>query len=351
MIKNSSQKSALIMMVVLTTIISSTFLISVFAQGYIPEYNNGLKIVATGILSITSTPKGASVIINEKLRTTTDGSLNLTPGDYQLKVIKEGYLPWNKKINIQKEEVSLADATLFKSNPVLIPITNYGVINPTTNSDLSKIVYAAPISSSSSKLGIYIIETNYLSIVLNKYQPRLLIQSPFNQNDKTISFTFSPNNKQLIIKSLLKRDEYIIDLNQTEPKLTSIQITPTVTPTIISVIATNPASVSYSYDETKFLYLQNNQYCVHDIEKDVNYSLGNQSEFNSLFWLSKTNSLIYSNLNKIKSIDFDGSNNNTIFTSDHPVKTLISYFNGEKIIISTTQKTDLQENLFTLTIR
>ncbi len=361
MINNSNQKSALIMILVIVTIISLTFLISIFARGYIPEYNNGLKMIATGILSVTSTPKGASVIINEKLSTTTDGSLNLVPNDYQLKIIKDGYLPWNKKINIKKEEVSLAEATLFKSQPILTPMTNFGVINPTANIDMSQIAYAAPISSSSQKLGIYLIETNYMSMVLNKYQTRFLIQNPFSPNDNTIYFSFSSNNKQLIIKSLLKHNEFIVDLNQFDPKISPIQTTTNNLPTpsiinnlpkvFMATIATNPASVSYSYDETKILYLLNNQYFVYDIEKNINYNIGKMNDINTPFWLSKTHSLIYSNLNQIKSIDYDGSNHNTIFTSDNIVKNLISQFNGEKIIISTKIKPDTQENIYTLTIR
>lgn len=349
------------MLSILSAIISTTYLIGIIARGYIPEYNNGLKIKATGLLSVTSLPKNASVFINDKLYTTTDNTVNLVPDDYQLKVIKEGYLPWNKKITIQKEMVTLAQASLFKTNPKLSIQTTQSVINPTANFDFSQIVFIATPSSSSLKPGVYLIETNYyLSLVSNKYQPKFIVQNPYPTNDKTITFTFSPNSKQIILKSALKRNQYLIDLTtnavsqpnektdqdwQTQSKQREI-ITLNKLPKIFTAtVATNPASIAFSSDENKFLYLLNNQYFSYDIEKNMVYALGKVGEINSPVWLPKSNSILYTNSGKIKSIEFDGTNNNTIFANDLNIKNIIPQFDGENLIISTA------ENIYNLTIK
>lgn len=339
---------------VIITIIIVTFTITIFARGYIPEYNNGLKIKATGLLSVNSLPKNASVFVNDKLITTTDNTLNLIPNDYQIKIVKEGYLPWTKKITIQKEMVSLAQASLFKTDPKLIPITTNDILNPTVNPDLNQIIYI-------TKSGIYLIEANYyLSLVSNQYQPRFIAINPFSFTDKSIAFTFSPNSKQVILTSSLKKNIYLIDL-------TTGNINPLNQPTnldwyrqtqqidainlnklpkiFLSTIATNPASIQFSSDENKFIYLLNNRYYGYDVEKNLNYPIDNNSEIQLPFWLPKSNSIIYVNSGKIKTVEFDGTNKNTIFADTLFIKSIIPQFDGTKLTISTTNK------IFNLTIR
>lgn len=372
--RNSSQKSALTLLSVLTAIISTTFLISIVARGYIPQYDNGLKITATGLLSASSLPKNASVFINDKLYDTTDSTINLVPSDYQLKITKDGYLPWNKKITIQKEMVYQAQASLFRTNPVLTPITTDGVISPTVSPDLSELIYISSPSTSSVKPGIYLIDNSYyLTLVPIKFQAKLLVPNPFPSTDKSITFTFSPNSKQVIVKSAQKRNIYLIDLttNDTQPKLTEIiqpnekiaqdWLTQTKQLESISVnklpkvftatISTNPSSITFSSDENKFMYKIDKRYFTYDIEKNISYFIGNQDILKSPFWLPKSNTIIYSESGKIKSIEFDGTNSNTIFSNNFHSQTQAPQFDGEKIIISTTTDTNPQENIYTLTIR
>lgn len=368
MIVNSNQKSALTLISVLISIVSTTFLISILARGYIPEYDNGLKITATGLLSATSIPKNASIIINDKLYSTTDNTINLVPNDYQLKIIKDGYLPWTKKITIQKEMVYQAEANLFKTNPKLSALTTNGAIAATPNSDQSQIIYISPPSSTSAKPGIYLIETNYyLPLITNKYQPKFIATNPFTINDKTITFTFSPNSKQVIAKSIQKHISYLIDLTTNEITIPTTKTTQewqtqsnqinlaniNKLPKLFTTkIATNPASIQFSSDENKFFYLNDKQYYCYDIEKDMLYQIGAQNEINSPFWLPKSNSIIYGNSGKIKSMEFDGSNNNTIFSNDYLIKTIIPQYDGDKLIISTSIDTTSNiENIYSLTIR
>lgn len=355
------------MISVLSAIISTTILITFIARGYIPRYNNGIKIISTGILSTTSIPKNANVIINDKLYTTTDNSINLVPGNYQLQITKSGYLPWNKTVTIQKEMVTQANASLFKTNPKLLPITTSVSLAPTANTDLSQIVYIAPSSSNSVKPGIYLIEsTYYLPSVINKYQSKYITSNPFTSTDDTISFVFSPNSKQLILTSAMKHTSYLINLTGNELTQNPIEINlpnkkldlewsqqakeietlnrNKIPKIFLDTIATNSASVSFSYDENKIMYIQDDRYQVYDIEKEINYQIGDANNILTPFWLPKSNSIIYINSNKIKSIEFDGTNNNTIFSSDTKIKLLIPQFDGEKLII-------WLDKLYSLTIR
>ena len=85
-----------------------------FWRGYSLNLNGSGPILSgTGLLVATSSPDGAQVFINGHLTTATDNTINLAPGDYDVKIFKEGYFPWEKKITVKKEVVSKADALLI----------------------------------------------------------------------------------------------------------------------------------------------------------------------------------------------------------------------------------------------
>ena len=97
---SNNKKSIIIITLVLLFITGSTYLISLYAQGYQFSLKKGASLTATGILSVTSQPKAASVYINNRLVTATDDTINLTPDTYVIKIAKDGYLPWQKTIQI-----------------------------------------------------------------------------------------------------------------------------------------------------------------------------------------------------------------------------------------------------------
>lgn len=78
-----------------------------FARGYRPDFKNK-KIVKTGVLSIKTDPKGATVFLNgKKLKQTTPLAKRfLNPGEYQVRVEKTGFSPWSKRIVIREQSVS-----------------------------------------------------------------------------------------------------------------------------------------------------------------------------------------------------------------------------------------------------
>jgi len=351
--KNTNKRSFLTIISASSAIISVTILIIFLAQGYIPEYNNGIKIKVTGILSAISLPKSASVIINDKLITTTDSSINLTPGDYQLKIVKEGYLPWNKKITIQKEMVYQADATLFKTNPILTPFSDFEVTNVTPNIDFTKFVFTTAISSTSSKSSLYLVEIDYLSQLLNKYQSKFVITNPTTPTEKNINLTFSPNSKQVLIKPQNKNISYLIDLDSNKVNVGTTNLTFSIQKTNLSklpaiylaTIATNPGDVQFSANSNMIFYSLSDKYYTYDIEKNINNLIGNKQDIKNPFWLPNSNNIVYQTKNQIKSIEFDGTNQNTIYNSDINIQTIIPDFDGKRIIIK------LNSKLYFLTIR
>lgn len=154
------RKQVLIPFFILLFLIVGTAGIVLYGRGYRLGFDNGKpKIKGTGLLVATSTPDGASVFVNGHLTTATDNTINLAPGEYSVRIFKEGYLAWEKKLIIQEEVVTQADALLFPTAPKLENITAIGVQNPTIDPSSTRIAYTVA-SQSARKNGIYVLDMN-----------------------------------------------------------------------------------------------------------------------------------------------------------------------------------------------
>ena len=99
----------------LATTIIVLLMVSLVAYGFIlygKGYRlnlsgKGTKILAgTGLLVLTSTPNGAKAYVNDDLTTATDDTINLPPGDYDVRIEKDGYYPWKKHVTVKNEAVT-----------------------------------------------------------------------------------------------------------------------------------------------------------------------------------------------------------------------------------------------------
>lgn len=102
-----------------------------YSQGYRIDWK-AKRIAQIGAFYFKATPSRANILINEKLLKTTDfffGSAllgNLLPGSYQVQIVKEGYQPWSKQLEIKEKEVTDAkNIILFPQNPEFRIIADY----------------------------------------------------------------------------------------------------------------------------------------------------------------------------------------------------------------------------------
>lgn len=374
MTQNPNQRSFLVIISVLSVVISLTYLISILARGYQPDFNDGFKFKATGLLSATSKPKSASVFINNVLYTATDDTINLSPGIYQVKIAKDGYLPWSKNVEIQKEMVVQTEATLFRSAPDFGPITQNGALNPTVNLDRNSLVFAVSEAGASKDNGIYLIETYSSPLPLGKNSPKQIVGNLSSIDWSKFSFTFSPNSKQILATSPTKNAAYLLNLETSGSKkpadvsnlLASInndwqkqrnQILLSKLDRLPSklrpLVATKSADILFSEDDSKALYLsQKGSYHVYDLKKDINYPIGSLNEIDNPFWLPNSNNLVYSNkFQQIKTVEYDGSNSLTIFAGNFSNNLILPWSDGSKIIIYTRPFPQAPENLYSVSIR
>lgn len=128
--------------------IIGTLLISIYASGY--KFNLKLPLdfnrvlVKTGMLNLDSNPKGATIYINDKAllsdswrpwsknyKKTPSKLKNMIPGDYNLRVEKEGYWPFKATVRVNSGLTTFyEDVNLFKSdNPTIKSISDESIDN------------------------------------------------------------------------------------------------------------------------------------------------------------------------------------------------------------------------------
>lgn len=400
--QHSNKKSLLLISIVSFSIVFLTLVISFIARGYKINLKQGTILTATGILSATSEPKGASVYLDEKLVTATDNTLNLSPDTYTVKIVKDGYLPWQKTIQIKKETVYQTNTQLFRSVPDLKPITYTGAINPIVSPDNTKIVYAVASASASVDNGLYLMElTNSFSLNFTKNTAKQLSQNLANINWADFTFEFSPNSRQVLATNSLKNVAYLISLDTTINPKNLYDVTPTLNtiktdwqdqlsqqmnsklakvPTVLQgLISTASAQdLQFSASEEKILFLaqkddnletnlitpppsQSTQkqsrdikagnYYVYDLKDDTSFLIGSKNDIHNLTWLDSSDNIVFTNLQTIKVADYDGTNQQTLFAGNFNSNTVFPMPGGSKITTITSPYSGAPENLYTISIK
>jgi len=377
---------------VLSIVLCGTLLISIFARGYRLDTDNGFKLKATGLLSATSKPKSAKVYINDILTTATDDTINLPPGEYRLQISKDGYLPWNKTIKIQKELVYQTETQLFRAAPDLKTITPTIISHSFLNQDATKIIFFIASTSATQKAGLYLFEPSEYIIQFSDNLPKLLIANSSTIDWSKYTYQFSPNSKQLLASSKNFLVNYLLPLDQTITSKNIIDITPKLVeikkqwendrlqilktkmekiPKIVSdFVSTSSSILALSSDENKILYqasqsgsllsvmgtppptqstqaqtrdIKKDFYYVYDLKDDTNYSIGDSS-LSSIVWLPNSNYLLFTQNKSVSVVEYDNTNRLTLYTGNNIIKNILPSSDGNKIILAL-------DKLYSLTIR
>lgn len=116
-----------------------------YSLGYHIDFRNFI-IYKTGILSLRSTPSGASIYINGKLYSdiTPARIEELRPGTYSVEVKREGMFPWQKELTVRQNMVTRAEnILLFPTLQVTEKVGEREADNFFVPDDKSQIYYMA----------------------------------------------------------------------------------------------------------------------------------------------------------------------------------------------------------------
>lgn len=380
------KKQILLPVVILLFLFGATLIAALYGKGYRFGLQNGKPDLSqTGLLVTTSSPDGAQVFINNHLTTATNSTISLLPAEYTVRIFKEGYFPWEKKIKIQKEVVSKAEGLLFPTAPKLESITASGVKNPTL--DPSKTRTAYTISSNSvRKNGIYVLDMTA--------KPILTLQSSSTQivDDTLDAFSnaklsWSPDGQRLLATLSSQTDletTYVLDTNSFNQDPKDITTTlpsqqaiweedvnekekarlASLKPQLRKMVIENFSIAEWSPDETKILYvastsailpqiikpaligtnptpeersIKKDSIYVYDIKEDKNFKIeiGNYQGQLPLAWFPDSKHLIFVHDSKIDIMEYDSQNNTTVYAGPFVDNYVYPWPNGSKLLILT----------------
>lgn len=277
------------------------------AKGYRYQSDTG-TFSGTGIISVSSLPDQASVYLDGHLTTATDDNItSLPPKGYKVRIVKEGYIPWEKDIAVNAGLVSEIKATLYRSIPTIYPITYSGVDYALLSPDNLKLMYIIPNGlegglAAERKSGIWVwvmASQNGLGFASGEVQ-RQIVQS--NGVDYSqAKYRWSPDSSQIFVdlpdRKLLLDTNRLNDVprditanyqatlkswDQTEAQTRLTKLNQ-INDAALRKTASDSAILKWSVDETQVLYTDNEgNYKVNDLTLGKQYDLPKASSYSFL---------------------------------------------------------------------
>lgn len=386
-------RSTFISIVTLCTIIAVAAVVIAYGRGYRLDFKKS-SLKPTGLISATSDPVGAQVLVDDTLKTATNNSFNIDPGYYTIRITKESYIPWEKKVRVQGEVVSQIDAFLFPTNPSLSPLTTLGIVNPTLSPDGAKVAYAIP--SPVARAGLWYYELSEGPLGRNRDPIQIDQNSTFDFKKSTIAW--SPDTTQLLVENTsasrlytLGKPNTFADVTITRKTLladwdaakidTEKQKLAAFKPAIVNMATSSAKIISFSPDETKILYeatasatisqvivppligtnsttedrnIKPGKLYVYDSREDKNYFLLDKKEISgAVHWFPTSKHLLLTLKGKIDIMEYDRTNWVTIYSGPFVDDFVAPWSNGSRIIILTNLNGDALTlpNLYTVNLR
>lgn len=373
-----------------------TFAAIKFASGYRLDLS-GRRLKPTGLLSVTSEPKGAPVFVNDKLKTATDDALSLPPGDYLIKITKEGFFPWQKNLKIEKELVVKTEAFLFPQVPDLKPLTFSEAKNPQISPDGSRLLYLTPLPD--PEAGLWTIDLTDFIFSLGR-SPKQIGKSTSLFDFGKAKISWSPDSRQILVEFVQSQTKYLLDPGQYNPAGALVNIAESL-PTVqkrwqteeklkeearlkklpeklIEILDQKTNGLVFSPDNTKILYtatasaeipeklipplpatstqkenrkLEPGKRYVYDVKEDKNFLVpASAKEVN---WFTTSRHLYWTQENKVVVCEYDGTNQTTIYQGPFIAPYVFAAPGANRLLVLAKigLEKDTRPNLYAVTLR
>lgn len=380
------------------------------AKGYRLSPENK-TIFGTGILSLTSTPDQASVYIDGHLTTATNANVNsLEPRFYDIKIVKDGFIPWQKKIEIKQGLVTEVKATLFPAIPSIYPLSFNGALNLTISPDNQRVAFLVPGEGEANPLsikkgGIWVWDMKEQPIAFARgREPHQILAAVTGLDLTKASFRWAPDSNQLLVS--LPDKNLLLDANRlNDPPRDITAILKATLSTWDEDVATTTASrvlalkdpglrreasgsayLKWSPDETKLLYSRDGEttFKVIDLTERKSFDLPEinvkEGRATPYMWLADSRHLILTEVTSgpavspapagspntgknvakaellngtISVLEYDGTNTSILYAGKVEADSVFSWPDGSRLIIvsSIPTPTASQPNLYGLNLK
>ena len=393
-------KKFLVSILIFGLILAGTIVVVLYGKGYRFGVDKGVpQLAGTGLFVATSKPDGAQVFINGNLTTATNNTINLTPGIYQVKIVKQGYFSWEKQVKIKKETVAKEEAFLIPTAPKLESITDTGVLNPTIDPAKTRIAYIVA-SSSAKDNGIFILDINSRPILTLQGNSKQIADDTVDKFSAA-AISWSPDGNQ-ILATVSARPTYLLsanDSNNSPRNVTEILFSVDadwqtqklkketsrlngLKQQLRKVITDNFQIMEWAPDESKILYtasasatiptiikpaligtnstreerniIKDNLY-VYDIKEDRNYKIDGKMpaiDSTSISWFPDSRHFIYVHDKRIDILEYDGLNETTVYAGPFIGSYAFPWPDGSRIAMLTNlNNPNITPNLYTISLR
>lgn len=379
------------------------------AKGYRFSTKTG-TLSGTGIISVTSIPDQASVFVDGHLTTATNANISsLLPKSYDVKITKDGFIPWEKQIVVKEGLVSQIKATLFPAIPTIYPLTFNGVENVNLAPDGQRFVFIVPPSADDSisqlpgatslrKSGVWVwnMNTNPLPFAGGPEPHRVADLIPGLDYTKA-TIRWAPDSSQLLVtlpdRELLMNSGSFSDTGQDitatlqstlngwnlDKKNKDALAAAIIKDPVLRNEATSSAVLKWAPDQTKFFYSKDGKtdFKVVDLTQNQTYSI---PTFNNINWLpdsrhfitvenqptasttpvsdkeaSVSAALTSAKLipGKVSIIEFDGSNKDELYVGSFDPVSVFAWPDSSRLVIvsSVPTPTGSIPNLFGINLK
>lgn len=393
------RRSIVLLSISLMVLVGAYFVIRL-AQGYSPDISTR-SLRPSGILVATSIPDGAQLYIDGHLKSATNTTINLTPGEYEVEIKKDGYSSWKKILTIKKELVAKTDAYLFPTFPNLQSLTFTGAQNPFLSPDGQKVVFAVS-ESSVDKDGLWVLDLGDRPLGLPRDPRKIIASAPGGRDFVLAELEWSPDSKQILatLTTGPRQENFLLEANQLNPANRLIDVTSQLTviradwekeeqlrfkaqsaklpPKLLEILTNSVADIQFSLDETKILYtatasaqipegliqplpaastqpenrnLEPKKIYVYDIKEDRNFYLMDGDETKKLAWFPTSKHIFIVQEGKITITEYDNTNWVEVYTGPFEDSFAYSFPAGNRILVLTTLGKETPPNLYAISLR
>jgi len=370
------------------------------AQGYRPDISTK-SLRPSGILVATSIPDGAQLYIDNRLKSATNTTINLTPDEYEVEIKKDGYTSWKKTLTIKKELVVKTDAYLFPTFPNLQSLTFTGAQKPLLSPDGQKVVFAVS-ESSIDKNGLWVLDLGDRPFGLPRDPRKIIASAPGERDFALAELEWSPDSKQILATLTIgtRQENFLLETNQLNLANRLIDVTDQLTairadweeeeqlrfkaqsaklpPELLEILTSSVADIKFSLNETKILYtatasaqipeellppfpststqpenrsLEPGKIYIYDLKEDKNFYLMEKDETKKLAWFPTSKHIFLVQEGKITIAEYDNTNWVDVYTG--PFEDLYAYPfpAANRFLVLTALGEDTPPNLYAISLR
>ena len=398
------RKRIIIFLTLIIGIGIAAYFLTKLASGYRLDFTSK-SLRPTGLLVANSFPNQATIVVNGKaVKSKTATTLNLTPGEYQVEIKKDGFSSWQKKLLIEKELVVKTDAYLFPTYPELKPLTFTGAANPVISPNGKKVAFA--VDSEDEKAGLWVLDLSERPLGLAREARQIIQSAPKGRNFAQGEYQWSPDSKQILITlakgttkiepieenflldaSVLNDNTKLVDITeqkeallkrwQNEEKILQQDKISRLPEELVNILDKTTKDLVFPPDETKILYtatasasipqelipplpgtstqpeerdLQPGKTYVYDLKEDRNFAIDLPDE-TKISWFPTSKHLFLVQKDKISIREYDNTNQVNLYSGPFENSFAFTFPSGNRLLILTSLSKDTPQNLYAITLR